>query len=276
MADETKSNAADSSAAIAPAASAETSLESSSSGWFGWWPSTASAKTAAAQPAVLLGWDEAALAAQLAAHQYGEVMATVTTFMETRRDPRAVDWAIRTGYKEHCVPVLYKLVRNFLKWQDRGRVQSIQDMNFGLRAAVVLLIRVAQDVESCRMDLAKHDLGSIYTAFRSKIWSWLKVYEPALLPSRVKVLHDVEVWSRGATQLPSPVWATAFTVSRVSFATFTWGTPTAVDISAFERSMTVQATRMAVCESFIAFAKRQTCWSALFTAELSDIVATVP
>jgi hypothetical protein len=81
---------------------------------------------------------------------------------------------MRIGVEGGCVPVLYKLVRNSLKFHGVGRVPSSAEKSDAFFFATLLLARVAQDVAVAQYDLGKDGLEYVYPAFRDKIWQWLK------------------------------------------------------------------------------------------------------
>jgi hypothetical protein len=216
------------------------------------------------------GFVEALATELLLDAQFPRVLKIVDDGIEVHRDTRVVDWCILWGYTHGHVPVLYKLARNKLKFQC-GSVPSFRDMSFGLSCALVLLLRVAQDVRACKVDLAKADRDFVYFAFRDKLWSWLEGRPLVSLPTVQEVLPEFSAWvqSDAPTRLPLPTWATAFSITHMT--TFSFGVPTDTDTAAFRRSQTVEETRDDVLRSFCAFIQTQPSWQAIFKASLHTL-----
>lgn len=219
-------------------------------------------------------WDASGLTDKLHSQQFSEVMDALDGHIDTTRDPRAVNWCVQFGYKRGHVCVLYKLTRNMLAW-NRGRVPSIDDLGFALRCALILLLRVAQDVKSCLDDMAKADLEFVYKAFRDKLWRWISGWKQDALPAVGEVAREVERWAAAMKVLPLPVWATSFRTSSYKRG-FTWTNPAAYDTSAFQKCKTISDTRNSVTRSFMTFLKTQSSWADAFRADIVDVTESGP
>jgi hypothetical protein len=133
-----------------------------------------------------------ALDALYAEKRYLELLHVIDVAIDTNRDVRCVDWCIAVGVHDGCVPVLYKLVRNTLKFQTCGKVPSSRERDTAFFYAMLLLARVAQDVAIAQYDLGKSGLEYVYPAFRDKVWSWMKPWLP---------LHETTESSFAASKL---------------------------------------------------------------------------
>lgn len=219
------------------------------------------------------------LTEQLKGGRFGEVVRTLDVCMgqPAHWDPRVVDWCIVWGFRKGHVPVLYKLVRNLLKWRC-GRLPTSAELVFSVRCGMLLLMRTAQDVRSCEVDLAKTDRGFVYAAFRDKVQSWVQGWHPASLPTTAAAADALEGWltrkqSTVDFALPSPAWAASFTVMCMS--TFDFRRPCAADVQSFQRSaVTVSDTRQAVARSFVAAVRKCGTLEDVFRASLDDVAPT--
>ena len=195
-----------------------------------------------------LAWNSRAAEDMLAEHAYEDLVAAMDLAIDTHRDPRCVNWCIELGYRRGHVPVLYALAKNTLR-HSRGRVPSCEDLAFGVKCALLLLLRTAQDVVCCRKDLAKADRDFIYTYVLSYVKHWVLRWDIEALPAHGTMVAEVETWARSVTELPLPVWATSFASKLFGVA---WGRPEAHDIASFQRSTTLAVTRGEVTEQFVA------------------------
>ena len=187
-------------------------------------------------------WDEAMLVSSLCRHDYEALTTRLDLYLDTLRDPRAMDWCLDYGYERGNACVLYKVVRNTLKYRSQGRVPTMADVAFAMTCAVLLLLRTAQDVVCAHHDMAKAGLPFVYTA----------------VP---------------AAELPLPVWVTAFSTSTFG-NTFTWGQPSTHDIHAFQRCAGVPTTRSSVTPVFVAFMRHAGTWQRVFTTSLASAAGT--
>ena len=183
----------------------------------------------------------------LAEHAYEDVVTAIGEAVDTYRVPRCVNWCIQLGYRQGHVPVLYALTRNTLRY-SHGRVPSCEDLAFGVKCAMLLLLRTAQDVVCCRKDLAKADRDFIYTYILSYVKHWVNRWEVESLPEHGALVAEVEAWAGSVTELPLPAWATCFTSKLWGVS---WGRPEAHDVASFQRSTTLTATRMEVAVQFL-------------------------
>ena len=196
-------------------------------------------------------------------------------YLDTLRDPRAMDWCLDYGYERGNACVLYKVVRNTLKYRSQGRVPTMADVAFAMTCAVLLLLRTAQDVVCAHHDMAKAGLPFVYTAIRDKMWMWVQQWPVDVLPAVDTVVNDVEEWAAAvpAAELPLPVWVTAFSTSTFG-NTFTWGQPSTHDIHAFQRCAGVPTTRSSVTPVFVAFMRHAGTWQRVFTTSLASAAGT--
>ena len=210
------------------------------------------------------------LNAFMAADNSEAVVAIVERMLDKERDPRVVNWCVEWGYRKGHVPVLYHLARNLLRFSN-GRVPSLEDLEFGIRCALLLLVRTAQDVISCRMDLAKADLDFIYEAMKDMVRHWVMRWNPDRYVTVARIRDDLDAWFKTVPieTLPLPSWATSFQCSwsyipLVSKCTMYWVNPVAHDVKAFQRSTTVPATRSSVVREFLNVLAKHESWSAFF------------
>ncbi len=226
-------------------------------------------------PATAPAWNVASITEQLNSQQYQEVMTQLKVALDDYRDNRTVNWCVDQGYRKGHVCVLYLLTRNFLKFTS-GRVATTNEQGFALLCAVLLLLRVAQDVHSCEIDMAKHGLEFVFKALRDKLGSWVYAQNPWSMPTVQKVVDELDKWVLGVQDgLPLPVWATAFGVSTFGW-TFTWGNPVEADTAAFQRCQGIRATRTSVAHAFVQHMRTLTTWDAVFKADLADLTTVVP
>ena len=192
-------------------------------------------------------WNDSAATVLLGEHAYEELVAAVGEAMDTHRVPRCVNWCIQLGYRQGHVPILYALTRNTLRY-SRGRVPSCEDLAFGVKCAVLLLLRTAQDVVCCRKDLAKADRDFIYTHVLAYVKHWVGRWEAESLPEHGTLVAEVEAWAGSTVDLPLPAWATCFSSKLWGVS---WGKPETHDVASFQRSTTLTATRMEVAVQFL-------------------------
>lgn len=196
-------------------------------------------------------WSGTAATAALEDQDFEAVDVAVCAAIDTKRDPRCVNWCIEYGYRRGHAPVLFYLTKNALRY-GKGRVPSCEDVAFGVKCAFLLLLRTAQDVTSCRVDLAKSDRDFIYEAIVSYVKQWVLRWHPSTLPGTQEVEVELRKWLTrpefSFQGLPLPTWATCFS-SRV-FG-LSWGKPEAHDTASFKRSETVVATREIVTGIFL-------------------------
>jgi hypothetical protein len=201
--------------------------------------------------AVTSDWSGTSATAALEAQDFEGVAAAVCSAIDTKRDPRSVNWCIEFGYRRGHVPVLFYLTKNALRY-GKGRVPSCEDVAFGVKCALLLLLRTAQDVISCRVDLAKSDRDFIYEAMVSYVRQWVLRWHPSTLPGTRDLEIKLRKWlSRpefSFQELPLPTWATCFN-SRV-FG-LSWGKPEPHDTASFKRSETIVSTRDMVTQIFL-------------------------
>jgi hypothetical protein len=225
----------------------------------------------------------AALTSLLHDYEFAAVAKLLVEELDTTRSSQAVDWCTEFGVGAGHVLPLYYSVRNVLKWRDSGQVPTTEALFASVTSAVVLLVRVAQDVAACHRDLAKSGREFVYMAVRAKLWRWARQWRPTVLPRVADVVAAVETWfqaynatsssSTSSTStptptptptLPLPVWAVAFGVSWPSQTTFTWGTPSVADRDAFLRNTTIASTRAHVLHNALGALRTMQTWEAVF------------
>lgn len=206
------------------------------------------------------------LSALLEERAFQEIATVLVTELDDVRNPHVVNWCAAHGHGAgHALP-LYYATRNVLKWRSSGCVPTTHELFHALTCAVVLLVRVGQDVAACRLDLAKSGREFVFLAVRAKLWSWVSAWRTGALPPVPDVVAAVDAWfgAHAAPTLPLPVWANAFNVSWPTASTFYWGTPTPTDVTAFQRSCTVADTRAVVLAKALAALRGARTWEAVF------------
>lgn len=218
--------------------------------------STSSAPSSSAVPSTLT--------ALLHEFAYEDVAKTLVQELDCARNPQAADWCAELGAGAgHALPLYYD-VRNTLKWRAAGVVPSTRTLFLGLTHAVLLLVRVAQDVAVCRLDLARRR-EFVYLALRAKLWSWVRLWRDVTLPRVADVVAAVDAWFQAVSEpLPLPVWAVAFDAWWPTHTTFTWGTPSAEDVAAFQRNSNIAHTRARVRDNALAALRAMHTWEAVF------------
>jgi hypothetical protein len=184
-------------------------------------------------------------------HKLDVVVATLTRAIDYERNPAAVDWCLHMGVKMGAVPMLYKSARNAMKWTKWGRVPTTDEMTHGLMLCLLLLVRVAQDVQTCVSDLGRMDRAFVFRAFHDKVRTWLEPWGQDTLSRAMPAAgHLLQEWlterNLSGEPLPNPAWATAFSVPMLLGTTFTFGCPAPEDVAAFERCRTLWVTRQEV------------------------------
>jgi len=207
------------------------------------------------------------LAESLESQAFDRVVQTLERSLDTDRDPRAVNWSLEFGYRRGHVPVLFPLTRNFLRY-SRGRVPTMEDLCFGVRCAMLLLLRVAQDVACCRLDIAKADRAGVFPAFQAHVRHWVLRWK--VLPPTVDVLADLEKWLEATrdTPLPLPTWATSFATGLLGG--MNWLPPVAHDVASLERCANITATRDAVTVVFLAALRSTPSWAEFLSREPTE------
>lgn len=214
--------------------------------------------------------------AHLAAHRMTAAAALLHNALDVNREPAAVDWCLEAGVERGEIIPLYKLVRNAVKWAHGGRVPTTAELFFGVLTALMLLVRVAQDVQACVTDLGRPELAWVYGAFLNKVRMWLSAWPATALPSVHKVTSDLVAWCTQSSdnEMPSPAWVTAFTRPTFVGNTFSFCDPTPADVAVCARCCTLAATRRDVVSRLTTVVNTTTTWSALLGSGLQVLVAT--
>lgn len=219
---------------------------------------------------VLPIWEPAALLQRLENQQYTELVTALNQHVDLAREPKAIDWCIQHGYQNGHVPVLYVLVRNMLKHQA-GRVPTTEQTAFTFQCVLFLLLRVAQDVRCCHLDLAKSDRGFVYVVMRNKLREWISYWNPDTVPGLQALLPAFRQYCQSIVpHLPLPTWTAAFSCSVVG-DTFYWNTPSSDDTTSFQRCQTTLRTRASVTRAFIEALRRQETLKSVLALELDDV-----
>ena len=224
-------------------------------------------------------WAQAgAMWACVQASKFDGVMSALTRVIDHDRNPAAVDWCMDVSLRVGVVPVLYKAARNAMKWTKWGRVPTTDELTSGLMLCLLLLLRVAQDVQACVSDMGRADRVFVFKSFHDKVASWLLPWGQdtlsRALPSAVARLQSWLVAREAADEpWPSPAWATAFSVPVLLGTTFTFGTPAAEDAAAFARCRTLGVTRCEVAARMHALAASALDFSAMMDGLTTLLVA---
>ena len=253
------------------------------------------AASAAPVPLSLTGpteekWDSAWCTERLAAEDYGILVKYVLNALEKDREPRAVNWTFCQGYKKGHAFGLYLVTRNLLKPME-GRVSAVEDIHFGFKCAVLLMLRAYQDVKAAKIDMAKDGLEPVYTSLRDKTWRWVAAHDNKPTTPPISKIHtEVSTWVRenggsgrgngsgsgggagtGAASVsreyPMPTWCTAFGIPYMGW-TFSWNTPATYDIEAFKRSKGIPVTREEVTGVFLHALAQAKTWKDVFSIPL--------
>ena len=193
---------------------------------------------------------------------FAEVACALEDALTVRRNPQAVNWCVEWGYRRGHVLPLWFLTWNQLRF-SLGRVPSVEDLEFGVRCAALLLLRGAQDCVSCRLDMAKCDRVFILNKLALNVHTWLSKWvmaAPSALPtgSAIAVLLTAWLECHKSGSLPLPTWATSLFPTNMLSAivwnerTAFWRAPDAHDVASFQRSLTVVDTRAKVAAAFLA------------------------
>jgi hypothetical protein len=211
-------------------------------------------------------------ASRLTALHEKDSFAELTSAIEAgycARDPRVVNWCIDVGYRTGAVPVLQLLAQNMLRYKT-GRVPTLEDLNFGVRCAGLLLLRVAQDVLACKYDLGKSDRTGIYEKYRGMVCHYVLRWAADVRPSPGTVADALSAWLEvSGAKMPLPVWTTCFELG-IFAVTYYWQTPTEENMLAMHRAAAhVNETRAAVAAKFIAELSASASWDVFLLVDLS-------
>ena len=217
----------------------------------------------AAVPEPSTAWNPALPAEALEIEEY-ERVAAILQANYAAREPRVVNWSIDLGYRKGHVVVLYYLSHNLLRY-SKGRVPTVEDLNFGVRCTALLMLRVAQDVMCCKLDLAKADREQVYPAFAQDAKKWLTARWPAdVLATPAAIADELDHWLASNTdmELPLPTWATCF---QLGFLGFYWQKPSAHDVTSFKRCTNIAATRASVAVHVLKLLRTTPTWEAFLS-----------
>lgn len=193
--------------------------------------------------------------------------------MDGQRDDDTVDWCLEEGFKNGHVCVLYRVARNLTF--PCGRTPSKDETRFALTCVLLLLLRVAQDVQCCKLDLDKSGLDFVYDAVRGKARTWVGNLNQRRLPPVGDVADGLRRWAAAPrTGLPLPAWPTAFSVRLVN--TFVWGSPTDSVVDCCRRNLRLADTRAEVTKAFLAFLGAQTTWDDVLRGDLAAVSTLLP
>ena len=208
-------------------------------------------------------WDPCMIAEALENEEY-ERVAAILQANYAAREPRVVDWFIEQGYRKGHVVVLYYLAQNLLRY-SKDRVPTVEDLNFGVRCTVLLMLRVAQDVMCCKLDVVKAGREEVYAAFAQDAKIWLTARWPAdVLATPAAIGDELDKWlaANADMDLPLPTWATCL---EVGFVDFYWKKPTAHDVTSFKRCTNIAATRASVAVHVLKMLRTTPTWEAFFS-----------
>ena len=179
----------------------------------------------------------------LGSHRVDVASRTLDTAIDVQRDPRAMDACRHAAMAQGHVLALYKLARNGLKWSTVGAVPTTDGLATAVVQGIVLLLRVAQDVQACITDLGRPDRAWVYLEFLKKVRAWIGAWPPSALPSMEVVDLQVQDWVTHIAEWPNPAWAASFQCPAVIGTTFRFARPKQEDVAAFERCKTLPGTR---------------------------------
>jgi hypothetical protein len=224
-------------------------------------------------------WAGAAeVAGDLAAHRLPLASAALDTALDSHRNPRALDWCQSTALQQGHVLLLYKSCRNGLKWCGQGKLSTTDDLAFGLFFGLALIIRVAQDVQTCITDLGRPHRSWVFSAFCDKVSTWVAQWPADMLPPLQPIVRRVFKWvTRGSvgehhSAWPAPAWATSFTLPAVMGTTFVFAEPSSNDIAALGRCLTLGATRADVIARAHLVLDGATAWDRNLSKALAALV----
>lgn len=214
-------------------------------------------------------WNQAWLDERLAAEDYAKVVEYIVRSLDVDRDPRAVDWIFIQGCKKSHPFALYYVARNLLK-PTTGRVPALTDLHFGFKAAVLLLMRVYQDVKACKTNMGRPHVDVVYTAIRDKVKTWVLQHNGKhTTPTVANVMREIETWlGVERREYPLPTWCTSFSSPLVFGNTFNWGTPAEYDIAAFKLCTGIPVTRIAASRLFLEALGEAKSWEDVFSIPL--------
>jgi hypothetical protein len=241
-------------------------------------PDTSGASAASgAAPDTLL--DTEAVLELLSAEKYASAVQRLRLQLEAF-NPACVDFL--RGQAAHVVAG-YLDARNMMHLQ--GRVPSSADVNTALTQGLMLLVRVAQDVDACAMVLAKDNVEGVLRAFFNKVITWLRAMRDrlkggtawwmALAPACDIVSLRVRDGLGGVPCLPPPSWVPFFSQSSLPFTThFYFGDANDVTRAACAvNAEKIREVRNAAAGRFLDALRRMETWEVLLDRTLDQIRA---
>ena len=211
-------------------------------------------------------WDPCLPAEALENEKYERVAAILQTNYAAR-EPGVVNWSIEQGYHKGHVVVLYYLAHNLLRY-SKDRVPTVEDLNFGVQCTALLMLRVAQDVMCCKLDVDKADREEVYAAFAQDAKIWLTARWPAdILATPAEIGDELDKWlaANADMDLPLPTWATCL---KVGFVEIYWKNPTALDVTFFKTCTNIAAIRASVAVHVLKLLRTTHTWEAFFSHSL--------
>ena len=191
-------------------------------------------------------------------------MAAILQANYAAREPRVVKWSIEQGYCKGHVVVLYYLAHNLLRY-SKGRVHTVEDLNFGVRCTALLMLRAAQDVMCCKLGEVKADREQVYAAFAEDAKKWLTARWPVdVLATPAAVGDELDKWlaANADMDLPLPTWASCL---EVGFLEIYWKKPSAHDVTFFKRCTNIAAIRASVAVHVVKLLRTTPSWEAFFS-----------
>ena len=185
------------------------------------------------------------------------------------REPSVVEWCYVAGYQQGNVVALYHLTHNSLRF-SRGRVPLLADLRAAATYACLLLLRVAQDVVTCKTYLARTDRDGIYRAFAGMVTHWLTRWRVGVLPTPAETADALFTWieARGSN-MPSPAWATCFELPLWGWS-WDWSCTTAENKLSLEQIKDlVPNTRKTVADEFVTQLRSAVDWSSFLSLDFS-------
>ena len=222
------------------------------------------------EAAAFEAWDPVRLEQQLTDQLFQTVSANIDAGLAAR-EPSVIDWCVTAGYARGNVLPLYYLTHNALRY-SKGRVPSVSDVRAGAQFAALLLLRVAQDVVTCKTYLARTDRDAMYTAFSTVVKHWLLRWRAGVLPAPAEVADALNAYvTRPSYELPPATWATCFELPVWGWSWY-WGTPSAENKLSLEQVRElVPKTRAAVATDFLAALRAAESWPAFLSLDFTKI-----
>lgn len=211
---------------------------------------------------------------------YEAIDTSLRTFIDQERNHAAVDWMNAGASLGHAL-LLYHSIRNAAK-ESTGTVLSTTEFEAAFQKFVLLMLRVAQDVNAIRFIHGTELRCDLFRTLFAKILAWFKKFDGRAWPAPGKVADRLETLGcvREPEVLPSPAWVTSCEPARVLWfgGHISFGAPAPLTVNACRATKSmIHEVRKTTRDAFLSGLRaieagedQRVAWTTFFTERTSE------